>query len=99
MKPLYERVLIKPLEKETKTSLGIMLPEKAIKRPNLGIVIAAGPGSTHQPMAVKQGDKVICNRYAGLELMYNGEKHYVVLANEIIAVLDSFDEISLNEYE
>lgn len=99
MKPLYERILIKPLEKETTTSSGIMLPEKAVKRPNLGVVVQAGPGTKHQPMAVKPGDKVICNRFAGLELMYKGEKHYVVLANEVIAVLDSFDDVNLDEYE
>ena len=99
MKPLYERILIKPLEKETTTASGIMLPEKAVKRPNLGIVVSAGPGTKHQPMAVKAGDKIICNRFAGLELMYKGEKHYVVLANEVIAVLDSFDDVDLEEYE
>lgn len=99
MKPLYERILIKPLEKETTTSAGIMLPEKAVKRPNLGVVIKAGPGTSNQPMAVEPGDKVICNRFAGLELMYKGEKHYVVLANEVIAVLDSFEDVNLDEYE
>lgn len=99
MKPLYERILIKPLEKETTTAAGIMLPEKAVKRPNLGIVVAAGPGTKNQPMAVKIGDKVICNRFAGIDLMYKGEKHYVVLANEVIAILDSFEDVNLDEYE
>jgi len=99
MKPLYERILIKPLEKETTTAHGIMLPEKAVKRPNLGIVIKAGPGTKHQPMAVKEGDKIICNRFAGVDMMYKGEKHYIVMANDVIAILDSFDDVNLEEYE
>lgn len=99
MRPLYERVLIKPKEKETKTSQGIMLPEKAVKRPNVGVVIACGEGLPHNPMKVKPGDLVLCNRYAGLEIMYKGEKHYIVMSNEIIAILDDESEITLDEFE
>lgn len=99
MKPLYERVLIKPKEKETKTASGIMLPEKAVKRPNIGEVIAAGEGTTHNPMKVKPGDLVICNRFAGTELTYKGDKCYMVMSNEIMAVLDNIEDISLEEYE
>ncbi len=99
MRPLYERILIKPREKETTTQNGIMLPEKAVKRPNVGTVIACGDGSTHNPMLVKPGDLVLCNRFAGLELMYKGEKHYVILSNEVIAVLDDENEITLDEFE
>lgn len=99
MKPLYERVLIKPRKKETTTSGGIMLPEKAVKRPNVGTVVAAGEGTPNNKMLVKPGDLVLCNRYAGLELQYKGETHYIVMANEIIAVLDDESEISLEEFE
>ncbi len=99
MKPLYERVLIKPRKKETKTHSGIMLPEKAVKRPNIGEVIACGEGTPHNPMKVKAGDLVLCNRFAGAELTYKGETCYMVLANEIMAVLDNLDDISLDDYE
>lgn len=99
MKPLFERVLIKPKEKETKTSGGIMLPTKAVKRPNIGVVVACGGGSTHNPMLVKPGDIVICNRYAGAELTYKGEKHYMIMLNEIMAVLDNMDDVELEEFE
>ena len=99
MKPLYERVLIKPRTKETITSQGIMLPEKAVKKPNVGTVIAHGDGSFNNPMLVKAGDKVLFNRYAGAELFYKGEKHYVIMSNELISILDDFDEISLEEFE
>ncbi|CAB4158925.1 GroS Co-chaperonin GroES (HSP10) [uncultured Caudovirales phage] len=99
MKPLYERVLIKPRDKEIVTSHGIMLPEKAVKKPNMGTVIACGDGVPHNPMVVKPGDKVLFNRYAGAELFYRGEKHYVIMSNELISILDDFDDVSLEEFE
>jgi chaperonin GroES len=99
MRPLYERVLIKPKEKETTTKVGIMLPEKAVKRPNIGVVVACGEGTHHNPMKVEPGDIVLCNRFAGAELKYKGEKHYMILSNEIMAVLDDENDIDLEEYE
>jgi chaperonin GroES len=99
MKPLYERVLVKPREKETRTKQGIMLPEKAVKKPNIGTVVSAGDGTPNNPMLVKKDDIILFNRYAGAELMYRGEKHYVIMANEIIAILDDPNDISLDEFE
>lgn len=99
MKPLYERILIKPRQKETKTSQGILIPAKAVKKPNIGTVIACGDGSSHNPMLVKPGDIVLCNRYAGTELMYQGEKHYFILSNEVIAILEDENEVNLEEFE
>jgi len=99
MKPLYERVLIKPREKETTTASGIMLPDKAVKRPNIGTVIACGDGTSHNPMIVKPGDLVLCNRFAGTELTYKGEKHYMIMSNEIMATLDDLNDVVLDEFE
>jgi chaperonin GroES len=99
MKPLYERILVKPKEKEIRTKQGIMLPEKAVKRPNIGTVISCGDGSPNNPMKVSPNDIILFNRYAGLELIYKGEKHYVILSNEVIGILDDPDDISLEEFE
>lgn len=99
MKPVYERVLVKPNTKETRTKQGIMLPEKAIKKPNIGLVINTGDGTKHNEMVVKPGDQILFNRYAGLELMYKGEKHYIIMANEIIGIIDDINDISLEEFE
>jgi chaperonin GroES len=99
MKPLYERILIKPVQKETSTKSGILLPTKAVKRPNIGTVIACGEGTQHNPMKVKEGDVVLCNRYAGVDIVYKNEPHYVILSNEVIAVLENIDEVKLDEYE
>jgi chaperonin GroES len=99
MKPLYERILIKPIEKETKTKSGILLPGKAVKRPNIGTVIACGEGVPHNPMKVEPGDIVLCNRYSGIDITYQDSPHYVIMSNEVIAVLESVDEVKLDEYE
>lgn len=99
MKPLYERVLIKPNEKETTTKGGLMLPDKAVKRPNIGVVIACGEGTPTNPMKVKEGDLVLCNRFAGAELTYKKEKHYMIMSNEIMAILDDISDVELDEYE
>ena len=99
MKPLYERILIKPLDKETTTRTGIMLPDKAVKRPNIGTVVACGGGTTHNPMLVSPGDLVLHNRFAGVELMYGGARHYVIMSNEVIAILDSEDEVKFEDFE
>lgn len=99
MKPLYERVLIKPRKKETTTSGGIMLPEKAVKRPNIGTVVACGDGTLNNPMLVKPGDLVLCNRFAGAEITYKGELHHIIMSNEIMAVLDQVSDLELDEFE
>jgi chaperonin GroES len=98
MKPLYERILVKPKDKETIVN-GIMLPEKAVKRPNIGVVVSCGDGSKHNPMLVKPGDIILHNRFAGVELFYKEEKHYVIMSNEVIAILEDEDEISFQEFD
>jgi chaperonin GroES len=99
MKPLYERVLIRPNEKDTTTEGGIMLPAAAVKRPNIGIVVACGDGTHHNDMVVKPGDMVLCNRFAGAELTYKKEKHYMIMSNEIMAIIDDIKDLELEEYE
>jgi chaperonin GroES len=61
MTPLYERVLVKPRQKETRTSQGIMLPEKSVKKPNIGVVVSCGGGTKNNEMVVKPGDQILFN--------------------------------------
>tara|TARA_R110000868_G_scaffold75697_1_gene218293 strand:+ start:5813 stop:6112 length:300 start_codon:yes stop_codon:yes gene_type:complete len=98
MKPLYERILIKPVEKETSTKSGILLPGKAVKRPNIGTVIACGEGMPHNPMKVQAGDIILCNRHAGVDIHYKNELHYVIMSNDVIAILNDVNEVQLEEY-
>ena len=99
MKPLYERILVKPRPKDTVTPNGIIIPDKAVKRPNIGTVVACGGGSTNNPMLVEPCDIILFNRYAGSDIKFRGSTHYFILSNEVIAILESEDEVNLEEFE
>lgn len=91
LKPLGDRVIIKVLEKEEKTSTGIVLPDKAKEKPQEGEVKAAGPGKTlddgtKTPMEVKVGDRIVFSRYAGTEIKIEGEEYLILRQDDILAV-------------
>lgn len=93
IKPLGERVVIKILESEEKTKSGIFLPETAKEKPQMGKVIAVGPGKTldnGQKLAleVKTGDKVIFAKYAGTEVKLDGEEYTVLKESDILAIVN-----------
>lgn len=81
VKPLEDRVLVKPIEAETKTASGIYLPEASKEKPVKGEVIATGPGSCLEngkraEMSVTKGDTVVYGKYAGTEVEIKGVKHH-----------------------
>ena len=91
LKPLGDRVIIKVLEKEEKTSTGIVIPDKAKEKPQEGEVKAAGPGrilddGTRAQMDVKVGDKVVYSKYAGTEIKIDGEEYLIVRQDDILGV-------------
>jgi chaperonin GroES len=92
LKPLADRVIIEPLDKEETTASGIVLPETAKEKPQEGLVIAVGPGRTLDsgkvvPPEVKVGDKVIYAKYAGTEYK-KGDKTYLIAGEkDILAVI------------
>ncbi len=91
LKPLSDRVIIKVLEKEEKTSSGIVLPDKAKEKPQEGEVKAVGDGrilddGTRVQMDVKVGDKVIFSKYAGSEVKLDGEEYLILRQDDILAV-------------
>lgn len=92
IKPLGERVVIKVLESEEKTKSGILLPDTAKEKPQLGKVVAIGPGKTldnGQKVAldVKTGDKVLFAKYAGTEVKLDGEEYTVLKETDILAIV------------
>ena len=94
VRPLEDRVIVKPLEAETKTSSGIFLPESAKERPMQGKVVATGPGKmldngTRMAMMVKKGDTVVFGKYAGTEVEIKNVKHIIVRESELLGVLDA----------
>lgn len=92
MKPLADRLVVKPLEQEEVTPSGIVLPETAKEKPQKGEVMAVGPGARDEdgkriPMELKTGDKVLFAKYAGTEIKIEGEKLLILRESDILAVL------------
>ena len=98
--PLFERVLIQPDRVETTTSTGIILPVESRQRPNAGTIISLGHLITaHSKVPIKVGDKVLYQKYSGLDFKWNDVQYHLVMANDILGILDVDDETSfkLNE--
>ena len=93
LQPLNDRGLVKRLESEEKTAGGLYIPDTAKEKPCKGEVIAAGPGKlaengTRTPLAVKKGDMVLFNKYAGTEVKLDGIEHLVMREEDILAIID-----------
>jgi len=92
VKPLEDRVLVKPIESESKTASGLYLPETAKEKPVRGEVIAVGPGKRldngkRAEMSVKEGDQVVYGKYAGTEVEIKGVKHLILRESELLGVI------------
>jgi len=93
VKPLEDRVVVKPIEPETKTPSGIFLPESAKERPMQGKVIAVGPGrmmdnGKRTAPAVKKGDTVVYGKYAGTEIEIKDVPHIILRETELLGLVD-----------
>jgi chaperonin GroES len=94
LKPLGDRVVVKPVDKEEKTKSGIVLPDTAKEKPQEGIVQAVGTGrildnGTKVPMELKVGDKVLYAKYAGNEFKLDEVEYLIVSEKDVLAVLAS----------
>jgi chaperonin GroES len=94
VKPLEDRVLVKPIEKESKTESGIYLPESAKEKPMQGTVVAVGPGKLldngeRVKPAVKKGDTVVYGKYAGTEIEIKNVQHLIVRESELLGVIEA----------
>lgn len=87
MKPINDRVVVKPAEAEAKTAGGILLPDTAKEKPQRGEVIAVGPGKDGVEMTVKAGDTVLYGKYAGQELNYEGTDYLIMREDDILVIL------------
>ena len=94
LRPLGDRVVIKPTPREEMTKSGIVLPDTAKEKPQEGEIVAAGPGKIgddgkREPMDVKVGDKVLYAKYAGTEFKVDDEELLIVSQKDILAVIES----------
>ena len=93
IKPLEDRILVKPLDAEQTTASGLVIPDTAKEKPQEGEVLAIGPGRWDEdgerriPLDVNVGDKVLYSKYGGTEVKYQGEEYLILSARDVLAVL------------
>tara|TARA_B100000427_G_scaffold298248_1_gene279136 strand:+ start:1129 stop:1404 length:276 start_codon:yes stop_codon:yes gene_type:complete len=87
IKPLADRVLVEPIEAETKTASGIIIPDNAKEKPQKGKVMAVGKGTKENPMTVKAGDYVLYGKYSGTELKLEGKDYLIMSEKDILAIV------------
>ena len=92
LKPLFDKVVLKKVEAEETTKVGIILTGSAKEKPDVSEVVAVGPGGLIEGKEVKMvlnvGDKVIVGKYSGTEVKLDGEEYTVVSQSDILAVVE-----------
>jgi len=91
LRPIGDKVVVKPEKEEEKTSGGIILPDTAKKKPSEGVVVAVGPGKllengTRAPMPVKEGDRVVYAKYGGNEVTVDGTEYVILDVDSIYGI-------------
>tara|TARA_B100001113_G_C20867805_1_gene516956 strand:- start:314 stop:598 length:285 start_codon:yes stop_codon:yes gene_type:complete len=92
VKPLSDRIVVKPEPAEEKTASGIILPDTAQEKPQMGTVLATGPGKVSDTgdlvkMTLKNGDKVLYGKYSGTEITVDGDDVLIMRESDILATL------------
>ena len=92
-RPLQDRVLVRRIEEDTKTSGGIIIPDTAKEKPLQGEVIAVGPGARDEtgklvPLEVKAGDRVLFGKWSGTEVKIDGEELLILKESDILGILE-----------
>ena len=92
IKPLSDRVVVRAEDAEDKTASGIILPDTAKEKPQMGTIVATGPGKLSDTgnlikMAVKNGDKVLYGKYSGTEIKHEGTDLLIMRESDIFAIL------------
>ncbi|MDK2823649.1 MAG: chaperonin GroES [Clostridia bacterium] len=93
IKPLADRILVEPIEKDTVSPAGIIIPDTAKEKPQEGKVLAIGPGALgdngqRNPLEVKVGDRILFSKYAGTEIKQDGKQLYIMRESEVLAILN-----------
>jgi chaperonin GroES len=93
LQPLEDRIVVRPLEPETTTASGLVIPDTAKERPQQGTVLAVGPGrraeSTGElvPMSVSEGDRVVYSKFGGTEITVDGEELLILSSRDVLAIV------------
>ncbi len=93
IKPLEDRIVVKPLDAEQTTASGLVIPDTAKEKPQEGEVVAVGPGRFNEdgderiPMDISVGDKVIYSKYGGTEVKYSGQEFLILSGRDVLAIV------------
>jgi len=92
LRPLHDRVLVKPLEADTKTAGGIIIPDTAQEKPQEGKVVAVGAGKrgddgSIMPMDVKKGDRILYGKWSGTEVKIDGKDMMIMSESDIMGII------------
>ena len=94
LKPLDDRIVVKPNEAEQTTASGLVIPDTAKEKPQQGSVIAVGPGrwsddkGAHTPLEVKVGDTVLYSKYGGTEVSHEGQDLLILTSRDVLAIVE-----------
>jgi chaperonin GroES len=93
LRPLDDRIVVKQSEAQEKTAGGIYLPDTAKEKPQIGKVVATGPGrllddGKHNKMSVKKNDKVIYTKYMGNDIEIDGEKYVILKESDVLGIVE-----------
>lgn len=87
IKPLADRVVVEPMEAETKTASGLYIPDTAKEKPQRGTIMAVGNGKTDEPMELKVGDQILYGKYAGTEISVDGKDYLIMRQSDVLAIV------------
>jgi chaperonin GroES len=93
IRPLGDRLLVKRLEEEEKSSGGIIIPDSAKEKPQEGKVVAVGKGKMLDdgkmvPLEIKEGDKILFGKYAGTDVKLDGEEHLIMREDDVLGIIE-----------
>ncbi|GAA5219663.1 co-chaperone GroES [Membranihabitans marinus] len=88
MKPINDRVVVKPAPADEKTKGGIIIPDTAKEKPQRGEIVAVGPGKDGNLMTVKEGDIVLYGKYAGQEISWGGSDYLIMREDDVLVILE-----------
>ena len=98
LRPLHDRLLIRPLDAEEKTAGGIIIPDTAKEKPMEGEIVAAGSGTKGEdgkvtPLDVKKGDRVLYGKWSGTEVKVDGEDLLIVRESDVMGIIESLEKM------
>ena len=93
IRPLYDRILVKRLEEQTKTAGGLFIPDSAKEKPLEALVVAVGNGKVQEDgslrkLEIKAGDKILFSKYSGSDIKIDGTEHLILREDDVLAVIE-----------